>query len=199
MRRLQTIAAAAAIACLTGCATAASPEDLADRAAAAGIAPDLVSTTSIEGYDLAGQSVGVYGDDGMSAIYVAAADGDQIRLTTARGTFDEAGCEALPIEEAPDAEVACTRDGDVWHREANGRHEYVVARDGALVRLVGTAATEPSALAEAAEGVHVPNAAELDALFADVPVIDPDREPVERGDLPEQGDLAPGDPPGASG
>ncbi|MEU9246331.1 membrane lipoprotein [Streptomyces sp. NPDC048385] len=71
-----------ATALLTGCGTEqagpgasgdsgapAAPAELASRAAASGMAPELVYVTDAPGFTLARQSVGVQGDDGFSAAY----------------------------------------------------------------------------------------------------------------------------------
>ncbi|MEU0116486.1 hypothetical protein ABZ137_23025 [Streptomyces bobili] len=75
---------------LTGCgserADEADPAELALRARASGIAPELVYTTDAPGHTLAQQSVGVYGDDGFSATYVSRQKGTQVQLTVDRGT-----------------------------------------------------------------------------------------------------------------
>jgi hypothetical protein len=55
----------------------------------------------------------------------------------------------------------------------------------------------PADLLTAAKKVHVPSVAELEQLFSDVPKTP--GEPVERGDLPEDGDGAPIDPTGLGG
>ncbi|GGN32689.1 membrane lipoprotein [Streptomyces fuscichromogenes] len=77
VRALPTLLLAAAL--LTGCGTeragseaSGTPADqaeLASRAKALGIAPELVYATGAPGFTLARQSVGVQGDDGFSAAY----------------------------------------------------------------------------------------------------------------------------------
>ncbi|UZN03699.1 hypothetical protein [Cellulomonas sp. S1-8] len=151
------------------------PPDLADRLAFVGIAPDLVYVTDVEGFDLATQSVGVSGDEGMSAAYVGAAG--MVMLTTSRdATPGVAPCADLADAAGPS--VQCTGE-----------------RDGAYVLLDGDG-VEPAVLRAAGEAVRVPREDELDALFADLPEVS---EPVERGDLPPGGDGAPVDPPGVGG
>jgi hypothetical protein len=142
----------------------------------AGIAPELVYVTDIDGFDLATQSVGVMGDDGMSAVYVGGAG--TVMLTTAR----DSAASVVSCAELPDTVEAPLRCS--------------VERDEAYVTLEGQD-VEPSTLRSAAEAIRVPTEGELGHLFADLPAM-PDA-PVERGDLPPVGDGAPLDPPGAGG
>jgi hypothetical protein len=160
--------------------------DAADRTAIAtwsepaGIAPDLVYLTEIDGFDLATQSVGVMGDDGMSAIYLkhAGKGVGTVMLTTAR----DPGASVVSCAELPDSTQTPVRCS--------------VERGDAHVVLEGQD-VEPSTVRAAAEAVRVPTADELGDLFADLPQM-PDT-PVERGDLPPGGDGAPLDPPAAGG
>lgn len=175
---------AAALA-LAGCAGLTGGTEPADRAAVAarsepaGIAPELVYVTDIEGFRPAPQSVGVMGDDGMSVAYVGSGGGavGTVMLTTAR-TADPAAvaCDALPEATGPAA--SC-----------------VVTRDEATV-LLEAADVDAATLRAAAETVRVPTERELDELFAEAAGV-PDG-PVERGDLPP-GDGAPVDEPGVGG
>jgi hypothetical protein len=179
-----------AVLALAGCAglagggRAASAEPAGTAAIAswsqpAGIAPELVYVTEIDGFDLATQSVGVMGDDGMSAAYVRlAGDGGTVMLTTAR----DPAAAVTPCDELPDSAGAPLRCS--------------VVRGDAHVVLEGQD-VEASILRSAAEAVRVPHEDELDHLFADLPAIAD--TPVERGDLPSGGDGAPVDPPGAGG
>ncbi len=159
----------------------AQPTAIATWSEPAGIAPELVYVTGVEGFELATQSVGVMGDDGMSAIYVRSGGGavGTVMLTTSRDpTPNVAACAELPDSSEPQLVLRCAVErGDVH-----------VALDGVDV--------ESATMREAAEGVRVPGAEELGHLFADVPVAE---VPVERGDLPPNGDGAPLDPPGAGG
>ena len=66
-----------------------------------------------------------------------------------------------------------------------------------LIRVIGTG-SPPEDLKAAAQAAHVPSAAELEFLFSDAPEL-PTGPPVERGDLPENGDGAPIDEPGPGG
>jgi hypothetical protein len=94
--------------------------------------------------------------------------------------------------------VTCTEEErDVWHRAAGGLDEYVAVRDGASIWVAGTNAATSADLRAAAVAVHVPSEAELDLLFSDAPEVP--SAPIERGDLPENGDGAPIDPVGPGG
>lgn len=191
---------------LGGCASAAQgtgteaadASSIAENADALGIATDLVYTTEVDGYDLAPQSVGASGADGISATWVNGSTGAMLTLRTERGDMTAASCVETPLWDAPDEAVACAdEDGGLWHRSAGDIHEYVAVRDGALIRITGVEPTSPEVLAAAAEAAHVPSEAELELLFSDAPDL-PD-EPVERGDIPENGDGAPVDPVGPGG
>lgn len=188
---------------VSGCASqtpgtdAADPSAIAERANAVGIAPELVYTTDVEGYDLAPQSVGPGAAEGMSATWVHETNGAMLTIRTDRGELTAASCVETPLWEAPDEPVTCTEEEGVWHRSGGSVHEYIAVRDGALIRVSGMNDTPPAELQAAAEAVHVPSEAELELLFSDLP--DVPAEPVERGDLPENGDGAPIDPVGPGG
>ena len=191
------VVALTAAACATNGDGASVPADsarIAEGASALGIAPELVFTTEVDGYDLAPQSVGPYNSDGMSATWVVASG--MLTLRTDRGEFTAETCAATPLEESLNAPVTCTEEDGVWHRSAGGAHEYVAVRDGAFVRVSGVGAP-PADLLAAARAVRVPSADELARLFADAPARP--TAPVERGDLPENGDGAPIDPVGPGG
>jgi hypothetical protein len=155
----------------------ASRDAIAARAEPAGIAPELVHVTSVDGFDLMTQSVGVMGSDGMSAVYLRQDDGATLLLTTAR----EPAPDVAPCADLPDVAEPVLR--------------CVVERADAAVQ-IDAEGVEPSTLREAGEAVRVPTPGELERLFADVrPVQGP---PVERGDLPP-GDGAPDNEPGPGG
>lgn len=163
----------------TATADPALPADTAARVSAAGIAPDLLYVTDVDGFELATQSVGVVGDDGMSATYVRYDDEvvGTVLLTTSRVPDPSAvPCDGLP--DSSDAVQRCT-----------------VTRGAAHVALEGEG-VESATLRAAAEAVRVPRTDELDALLADLPVPGP---PVVRGDLPPEGDGAPLNPTGPGG
>jgi len=178
-------------------ADAADPSAIAERASVVGIAPELVYTTQVDGYDLAPQSVGPGAADGMSATWVDDTTGAMLTIRTDRGELTAASCVETPLWEAPNEPVTCTDEEGVWHRSGGGVHEYIAVRDGALIRITGMNDVSRADLLAAAKAVHVPSDAELDFLFSDLPEVAP--EPVERGDLPENGDGAPIDPVGPGG
>lgn len=187
---------------LTGCASttgadAASLDSIAELARAVGIAPELVYTTEVDGYDLAPQSVGPGAADGMSATWFNSSTGAMLTIRSDSGELTEASCAATPLWDAPGGAVTCANEDGVWHRSAGGIHEYVAVRDGALIWVSGMNDASPADLLTAAKKVHVPSDAELELLFSDVPKTP--GEPVERGDLPEDGDGAPIDPTGPGG
>lgn len=181
----------------TGCASGpASSARIAEVAGAQGIAPELVFTTAVEGYDLAPQSVGSSGNDGMSATWFNAGTSGMLTIRTDRGTVTPETCAAQPLDEAPDQVVTCADEDGVWHRSAGEVHEFIAVRDDALIRVTGAGAPAED-LRAAAEAVRVPSADELVALFSDAPR--GPAVPVERGDIPENGDGAPIDPTGPGG
>ncbi|MFE5407560.1 hypothetical protein [Microbacterium sp. NPDC056569] len=198
-----TVIAAAIAVTATACATgadgepaSADPARIAESASSLGIAPELVFTTAVDGYDLAPQSVGPSNSDGMSATWFNSSTAGMLTIRTDRGEFTPQTCAATPLEEAADAAVTCTEKNGVWHRSAGDAHEYVAVQDGSFVRVSGVDAPRADLLA-AAQAVHVPSAAELELLFSDAPMRP--TAPVERGDLPENGDGAPIDPTGPGG
>lgn len=188
---------------LGGCASVgpgtdpADADAIAERASVVGIAPELVYTTAVDGYDLAPQSVGQSDAEGMSATWVNAGTGAMLTIRTDRGELTMASCAEIPLWDAYDEAVTCTDEDGVWHRSAASVHEYIAGHDGALIRVIGANGAPRSDLLAAAKAVHVPTDAELDLLFSDLP--EAPAEPVERGDLPENGDGAPIDTVGPGG
>nr|WP_297423598.1 hypothetical protein [uncultured Actinotalea sp.] len=183
------IVAALAGVTLGACTAPASRDAVAARAEPAGIAPELVLVTTVDGFDLMTQSVGVMGTDGMSAVYRRHGDGATVLLTTAReATPGVARCAAVrePAGAAETREAAVV--GPVLRC-------FVEREGGAVVQLDGDG-VDAATLKAAGEAVRVPTPAELGALFAEVPPVP--HSPVERGDLPP-GDGAPDDEPGAGG
>lgn len=171
---------------LAGCAslppaTAGGPDegatlspDLLARLAYVGIAPELIRVTDIDGFTVATQSVGVSGDDGVGAFYVA--DAGTVMLRTSRGATPD----AVPCPDLAD-------DADALLCE--------VEHDGAFVTFEGDGVTA-DVLRAAGASVRVPAGDELAALFVDLPT--QPEGPVERGDLPE-GDRAPDNSVGVGG
>lgn len=178
MTRARSVVVVGLLLVLAGCASGApaSTSEISERVEGTGIAPELVRVVDLDGFDLITQAVGVWGSDGMSALYLAESGGSVML-----GSDRVADPTAVPCAELPDApaeEVRCA-----------------VEHDGAQVLLEATG-VEPAVLRGAAESVHVPSPGELSALFADLPPM-PDA-PVERGDLPE-GDGAPNNDVGEGG
>ena len=186
-RRAAIVLAVPAILALGACAGSggagdpALPTAIATWSEPAGIAPDLVYVTDVEGFELNTQSVGVMGDDGMSAIYVRYG-GEAlatVMLTTSRDlTSNDVPCAELPDSSEPAPVLRCAVE----------RGDAYIALDGEDV--------DAATVRAAAEAVRVPRADELDHLFADVQVAE---APVERGDLPSEGDGAPLNEPGPGG
>ncbi|MDQ1035470.1 hypothetical protein QFZ75_001886 [Streptomyces sp. V3I8] len=184
----------------SGTGSAADPAELASRAEALGVAPELVYVTRAPGFAVAGQSVGVFGDDGFHAAYFNRKTRAQVEMFVDRGTLTAKNCPAAQLGQGgPTQPATCERDGNLWYREAAGSHEYAVPRDGHVIRLVGDAdRLDRAVLRAAAEAVHRPDAEELTALLPPAPEGSA-TEPVERGDLPPVGDGAPDNEVGASG
>jgi len=195
---LIAVAALATVA-LAGCAT--GPADagaIAERANVVGIAPDLVYTTEVDGYDLQVQSVGPHGGEGISGTWFNYGTGAMLTIRSDRGEYTAATCDATPLWEASEVAVTCTEEGNgLWHRAGGDIHEYVAVRDGALIVVTGMHNAPREDLLAAAKAVHVPSEAELERLFSDLPTEPP--QPVERGDIPQNGDGAPVDPVGPGG
>ncbi|MGP4050697.1 hypothetical protein [Streptomyces sp. 2A115] len=192
---------------------AVDPAELAARAQALGVAPELVYVTEVPGFTVAQQSVGVYGGDGFSAAYSSQEARSQFLLFVDRGTLTAESCPKEQVGEAagdersemgvpPDGvwgKVTCERDGDAWYRKGPNQHEYAIPRDGHVIRLNGDVNTVHRAvLRKAADSVHQPNTTELTALLPPAPA-GAATEPVERGDLPPVGDGAPDNEVGATG
>lgn len=205
LRLAITVVIAASVAVtVTACATGAGgdapadSEQIAESARSLNIAPELVYTTDVDGYDLAVQSVGPSGSAGLSGTWFNESTGGMLTIRTDFGELTAETCPETPLEEAFDAVVTCEEDEDgLWHRSAGDAHEYVVTRAGVLIRVSGQGAPAED-LRAAAQAVHVPSVAELELLFSDAPEL-PTGPPVERGDIPEDGDGAPVDPSGPGG
>lgn len=166
---------------LAACASGpASRDSIAEVSEPAGIAADLVYIADVDGFDLIPETVGPFGSDGMSAIW-SRSGGDGyavVTLTTDRiPDPDAVPCDELG-EGAGAVELRCGVVVDGVHATLRGE-----GIDGALLRAV-------------AETVHVPSEGELSRLFAGLPVPE---GPIERGDLPAEGDGAPNNDVGVGG
>ena len=180
---------------LAGCGNgrpAASAEMVA-RARAAGVDAALVYVTKADGYSRTAGGLGPYGDAAFQDIYSTGRD--DLRLTVERRTLDAVTCPRLPVPaaEPAGAPVSCTADGDGWARTSGNRREYAVQHGDVLVRVSGTGPAD--VLRGAARRARPATADELDDMLP------PSRDggPVQRGDLPENGDGAPIDPTGPGG
>ena len=186
---------------LSGCgaAAAATPAEIAERVSHLGVDPALVVTTTIEGYDLAPQSVNETDEGGMTATWAKPGTGDMITVRTDPGEMDAAGCAAQQMWGG--GEAACIQDGATWHRSAGGIDEFAVVQEGRTVVIVGGdgLGAPRDDLEEAAAGLRAPTVAEVDRMFAEVQRRHDRGGPVERGDIPEDGDGAPVDPGGEGG
>ena len=157
----------------TGVGDPATSAEIARWSEPAGIAAELVYVTDVAGFDVATQSVGVVGDDGFAAVYVRSDDDAvaTLMLTTSQtAVSDDVPCAGLAGSAAPGPALRCAVERGAVHVALEG--------DG----------VDAATLRAAGEAVRVPAADELDDLFADVQV---GRVPVERGDLPPDGDGAP--------
>ncbi|MFD7466528.1 hypothetical protein [Streptomyces tendae] len=183
-------ASASAPASTAGPAADPGPGELASRAQAMGVAPELVYVTEAAGFTLAQQSVGVLGDDGFSATWVDGETNALLRLAVDRGTITAGTCPEQPVGDMSGEHTTCERDGGAWYRTGAGRHEYALPEEGHVVRVSAeTDAVPRDVLRVAALAAHRPDAAETDALL---PSVEPaPATPVERGDLPPYGDGAP--------
>ncbi|MFF4776377.1 hypothetical protein ACFY05_26305 [Microtetraspora fusca] len=181
---------------VAACGTGAPySQALIDRARAQGSAPDLIYGVEVPGFELAEQSVGVIGEEGFGAVY-ASPSGARVELRVDRGTFGDALCTETPIFDAePGSAVTCDRDEVGWYRSGGGRHEYVAVRGDHLIRLVGQIEeVARDALKSAVAGAR--NAVGDGTATGDG---SPPPSPVQRGDLPTHGDMAPDNHVGPGG
>ncbi|MEU7452050.1 hypothetical protein [Streptosporangium roseum] len=182
------------LAVLSGCGSEGTLSQAAlDQARAQGVAPDLIYVVDLPGYELAEQSVGGVGGEGFGAFYVSP-EGGQVELRTDRGTFSDALCADTPVKDAePAAAVRCERDEVGWYRVAGDHHEYTVVSGDHYIRLNGRVGEADRAALKAA----VAGARHVTGEGSGTPL--PSRTPVERGDLPTNGDSAPDNDAGAGG
>lgn len=123
-------ASASAPASAAGPAAAPGTGELASRAQAMGVAPELVYVTEAPGFTLAQQSVGVLGDEGFSATWVDGGTNALLRLAVDRGTITVGTCPEQPVGDMPGEHTTCERDGKAWYRTGAGRHEYALPEEG---------------------------------------------------------------------
>ncbi|MCC9741290.1 hypothetical protein [Streptomyces sp. MNU89] len=188
-------------------ATVLSRTDIEKRARWMGSAIELIYVTRVPGFERAQQSVGVYGGDGFSAMYVSASGGGTVQLSVDRGTLDEENCERTPLASGGSGKVTCERDGDAWYRTSGDAHEYARPEGGHVVRIGAARETaDRGILRRAAEDAHPADDVELDALLPQLPETggavsgaDGGGQQPERGDLPPEGDGAPNNDVDAGG
>ncbi|MFF7363342.1 hypothetical protein [Streptomyces sp. NPDC008125] len=209
--RLRGLWPALLVLTLTGCGTehvgagGASPAadvpehaELEARATALQTRADHVYVTEVTGYTLATQSVGVLGDDGFGSSYTDR-NGHVIQLGVERADYSPADCgEQEPADGSPDYTV-CEREGEGWYRATALGHAYARTEGDVSVTVSAElTAVDRATLREAAEAAHRADDAELDRILPSLGQA-PGSQPIQRGDLPPEGDGAPNNGVGASG
>ncbi|MET9242615.1 hypothetical protein [Nonomuraea sp. NPDC003709] len=140
-----------------------------DLARRQGAAPELMYVVDLPGYEVSEQSVGVINDDGFGAVYTSP-DGKRVELRIDRGPYVRTG--------------TCERDGGGWYAVNGGEQEYVAVRKDHHIRLIcPVGQVDRAVLKQAAQGARP-------ATGTGPPAPSPPA-PVERGDLPRNGDAAP--------
>jgi hypothetical protein len=155
---------------LSGCGSgSALSQSVIDQARRQGAALDLMYVVDLPGYELAEQSVGVVGEEGFGAFY-SSPGGRQVEMRIDCGPYKCTG--------------TCERDGNGWYTVQDGRQEYVAVRERHHLRLISDVGqVDRRVLKEAAEGAR--------PVVGDGGTPAPPPSPVERGDLPKNGDGAP--------
>ncbi|MFD5204300.1 hypothetical protein ACFWM7_30090 [Streptomyces sp. NPDC058375] len=213
---LLTVTLALTLAAATGCGTTPAPDaqaagrsspadpapdraELEARASAAQLVAEHVWVTEAAGYALARQSVGVLGDDGFGSVYTEP-EGGQIQLSVERLPHADADCTDGPAA-GSDREpvVTCERDGEQWYRATESGHAYAQEQDDLVITVSGEREkVDRATLRSAARAAHRADDHELDQVLPSAEEAS-GRQPVERGDLPPEGDGAPNNEVGASG
>ncbi|MFE2977123.1 hypothetical protein [Streptomyces sp. NPDC059258] len=213
---LLTVTLALTLAAATGCGTTPAPDRLAAgrsssadpvpdraeleaRASAAQLVTDHVWVTEAAGYALARPSVGVLGDDGFDSAYTEP-EGGQIQLSVERLPHADADCTDGPAA-GSDREpvVTCERDGEQWYRATESGHAYAQEQGDLVITVSGEREkVDRATLRSAARAAHRADDYELDQVLPSAEE-GSGRQPVERGDLPPEGDGAPNNEVGASG
>ncbi|MFJ9249866.1 hypothetical protein [Streptomyces sp. NPDC101776] len=174
-------------------ASPADPAELASRAKALGLDPDLVHVIDPPGFTLAQQSVGA-SDVGLSIAYTSLKSGAVINLRVEPGTMTDANCAT---QAAFTEHMTCVRDGTAWYRTGGGQIEYVLAEKGHLVHVGAEQGKVSRALLhKAVRSVRRPYESELAVVLPPARAV---TSPVERGDLPTNGDGAPDNSVGKGG
>lgn len=171
----------------------ATSAEIASRAKALGFDPDLVHVIDPPGFTLAQQSVDV-SDVGLSASYTDLKTGAVIQLRVEPGTMTDANCATRA---AISRHMTCVRDGNAWYRTGEGEIEYVTAEKGHLVHVDAEQGKVTRALLhKAAQSLRRPYKSELPVIL---PPARTATAPVQRGDLPANGDGAPNNEVGKGG
>ncbi|MEO3810283.1 hypothetical protein ABGB17_14880 [Sphaerisporangium sp. B11E5] len=92
----------------------------------------------VPGFQLVGQSVSVYHDEGYQAFYLSPR-GRQVWFGVDRGAFSDAICPERPVygAERLSSPVTCEHDDVGWYRVSGDRHEYAADEDGRVLRVGG--------------------------------------------------------------
>lgn len=210
--RLRGLWPALLVLALVGCGTehagaggpSAAASDVPDhaeleaRATALQTRTDHVYVTEIAGYTLATQSVGVLGDDGFGSSYTDKS-GHVIQLGVERAEYSPADCGKKPVTDGSAGYTVCEREGEGWYSATALGHSYArPAGDVVVTVSAELPGVDRATLRTAAEGAHLADDAELDRILPPLGQA-PGSQPIERGDLPPEGDGAPDNEVGASG
>lgn len=148
-----------------------------DQARRQGAAPDLMYVVDLPGFELVEQSVGGVNEEGFGAFYTAP-DGRRVEMRIDRGPYKCVG--------------TCERDGGGWYTVNEGNQEYIAVRKDHYIRLIcPVGQVDRAVLKQAAQSARP-------AVATGSPAPAPPA-PVERGDLPSNGDGAPIQPTGPGG
>ncbi|MFD6533088.1 hypothetical protein [Streptomyces sp. NPDC060184] len=172
--------------------------ELEARATALQTRADHVYVTEVAGYTLATQSVGVRGDDGFGSSYTDKS-GHVIQLGVERAEYSPADCGKQPPTDGTPDYTVCEREGGSWYSATALGHSYARAEGDVVVKVSAELpAVDRATLREAAEAAHLADDAELDRILPPLGRA-PGSQPIQRGDLPPEGDGAPENGVGASG
>ncbi|MFE2873366.1 hypothetical protein [Embleya sp. NPDC059259] len=158
-----------------------------------GVEPRFRYVTTVPGYELAAQSVAVYGDTGFQSVYVSA-QGRRIHLAADTGGPSTAACPSTPP-----ASGTCAADGDTWYRSTSAEHTYARAGDGLVVWVWADPKEVDRATLRAAMSAAQPATAPGAGTTTPRPEPTTASTPIERGDLPPVGDGAPMNHPPVGG
>ncbi|MGW1464814.1 hypothetical protein ACWCPT_10775 [Streptomyces sp. NPDC002308] len=172
--------------------------ELEARATALQTRADRVYITEVAGYTLATQSVGVLGDDGFGSSYTDK-NGHVIQLGVERADYSPADCNKKPVSDGSAGYTVCEREGESWYSATALGHAYARTEGDVSVTVsAGLPGVDRATLREAAEAAHLADDAELDRILPPLGQA-PGSQPIQRGDLPPEGDGAPNNEVGVSG